>query len=304
MAIAVHEVILFPVFGETECLGYVTVANSKGSLFNRMKAEIESRNPLAARLYRMIRDEVRYQRLAPAITPEGFKFVGDETMQTGNFEPEEMSIIKRCLEDADVLVDIGANTGLYTCLARSMSKHAIAVEPHPENLRLLYRNLEENGWEDVEVWPIGLSESSRVLTLYGGNTGASVVKGWADIPETWKQRIAVHTLDQILDHRFADKRIVVKVDVEGAEYSVLQGALNTLKRLPKPAWLMEITLTLHHPEVNRQFLKTFDIFWQNGYEARTGDCVQQLVTRSDVERWAQHGVCDFGTHNWLFVSGI
>lgn len=282
-------------------MGYVTVANSKASTFSRLKAAIESHSPLAARLYRMIRDEIHYQRLAPAITPEGFKFIGDEAMQTGNFEPDEMRIIKHYLEDADILVDIGANTGLYSCLARSMNKQAIAIEPHPENLRLLYRNFEENGWEDVEVWPIGVAESSRVLTLYGGNTGASVVKGWADIPESWKQRISVHTLDQILGSRFPDKQIVIKVDVEGAEFGVLQGALNTLKRLPKPVWLMEITLTLHHPEVNRHFLQTFDAFWKNGYEARTGDGAHQLVKRPDVERWVQHGVCDFGTHNWLFV---
>ena len=185
-----------------------------------------------------------------------------------------------------------------------MEKHVVAIEPHSDNLRLLYRNLEANGWEDVEVWPIGVAESSRVITLYGGGTGASVIKGWADIHESWKQRIPVHTLDQILGSRFSDKRIVIKVDVEGAEYGVLQGALKTLTRLPKPVWLMEITLTLHHPEVNRRFLETFDFFWQNGYEARTGDGVQQLVTKSDVERWAQDGVCGFGTHNWLFVPSI
>lgn len=273
----------------------------RGGLFSRLKASIEKRAPLAARLYRMIRTEMQYKRMLAATTPYGFKFIGDEAMQNGRFEPEETRIIQHYLDAADILVDVGANTGLYSCLARHMGKHAVAIEPHPDNLRLLFRNLEENGWDDIEVWPIGVAERATTITLYGGSTGASVVKGWADIPETWKQRISVHPLDRILDFRFTDKRMVIKVDVEGAEYGVLLGALRTLDRSPKPVWLVEITLTLHHPEANRHFLKTFEMFWQHGYEARTGDSVRRLVERGDVERWVSSGVSDFGSHNWLFV---
>ena len=271
------------------------------SILKRLKVAVERRNPLAVRLYRAMRDEIYYERINPIRTPDGFKFSGDETMQTGRFEPDETKIIKRSLEDADIFVDIGANIGLYSCLARNMGKQVIAIEPHPQNLRLLYRNFEENGWNDVEVWPVGLAEKSVIITLYGGNTGASVVKGWADIPESWKQRISVHSLDQILGYRFTDKRIVIKADVEGAEHGVLLGANNTLQRKIKPVWLVEITLSLNHPEINQKFLPTFEIFWQNGYEARTGDLEQRLVTRPDVERWVKMGVCDVATYNWLFV---
>lgn len=275
--------------------------NSKGIVFSKLKAAVENCCPFAVRLYRIIRDEIRYQRLMPAVTPDGFKFIGDEAMQTGSFEPEEMTIIRRFLEDADILVDVGANAGLYSCLARSMNRHAIAIEPHPHNLRFLYRNLEENGWEDTEVWPIGVAESSKVITLYGGNTGASIVKGWADIPESWKQRISVHALDQILESRYVDKRMVIKVDVEGAEYGVLRGARNTLRRSNKPVWLVEISLDVSHPEINQNFLPTFELFWENGYEARTGDALNRLVRRSDVERWVANGTCERNTFNWLFV---
>ena len=271
------------------------------SILSRIKMLVERRIPIAAHLYRTVRDEIHCQRIKSVNTPDGFSFAGDEAMQIGSFEPEETQIIKQQLEDADILIDIGANTGLYTCLARSMEKHVIAIEPHPQNLRILYRNLEENGWKDVEVWPIGLAEESGIITLYGGNTGASVVKGWAEIPDSWKQRIPVHSLDLILGSRFTDKRIIIKMDVEGAEYNVLLGARNTLQRVIRPVWLVEITLTLNHPEMNRKFLPTFEMFWQNGYEVRTGDAVKKLVTRSDVERWVKNGECDIGTYNWLFV---
>lgn len=271
------------------------------SIFSRMKMLVELRIPIAAHLYRTVRDEIHCQRIKSVNTPDGFSFAGDEAMQLGSFEPEETQIIKQHLAEADMLVDIGANTGLYSCLARSMEKHVVAIEPHPQNLRILYRNLEENGWKDVEVWPIGLAEASGIITLYGGNTGASVVKGWAEIPESWKQRIPVHSLDLILGSRFANKRIIIKMDVEGAEYNVLLGAKNTLQRTIKPIWLVEITLTLNHPGMNQKFLPTFEMFWQNGYEVRTGDAEKRLVTRSEVERWVKNGACDIGTYNWLFV---
>lgn len=270
-------------------------------LLSQLKAGIERHAPLAARIYRIVRDEVHYDRLMPAITPHGFKFFGDKAMQAGSFEPEETEIIKNQLEQADLLVDIGANTGLYTCMARSMGKHVVAIEPHYQNLRVLYRNIRENNWNDIEVWPIGLAADSSVVTLYGSNTGASVVKGWAEIPPSWNQTISVNTLDQVLGDRFSGQRLVIKVDVEGAEFGVLQGAPNTLQRTPKPVWLVEVTLTLNHPGTNKDFLNTFDAFWKRGYEVRTGDREQRLVTRADVERWAKAGTCDFGTHNWLFI---
>jgi FkbM family methyltransferase len=271
-------------------------------VFRLLKSPIDKHLPFLAHLYRLFREEVGYRQMKPIIRPEGFRFVSPRSMQTGEFESTEIEIIKEKLGQADLLVDIGANVGLYTCIARSLGKHVIAIEPHAQNLRLLYRNLEENGWHDVEVWPIGVGDASGTVTMYGGGTGASIIRGWAGIPESWKQTIAVHTLDNLVGARFPDKRIVIKVDVEGGEYAVLQGALNTIKRTIKPTWLVEITLTLHHPDVNRRFMQSFDIFWSNGYEARTGDEARRLVTRSDVERWVNNGKCDFGTHNWLFAT--
>lgn len=272
------------------------------SVFRSLKSPIDRHFPFLAHLYRLFREEVAYRRMRPVIRSEGFRFVSPGSMQTGEFESTEIEIIKEKLEQADLLIDVGANVGLYTCIARSLGKHVIAIEPHPQNLRLLYRNLEENGWHDVEVWPVGVGGNPGAVTMYGGGTGASVIKGWAGIPESWKQTIAVHTLDHIVGARFLDKRIVIKVDVEGGEYAVLQGGINTIQRTIKPTWLVEITLTLHHPNVNHRFMQSFDVFWRNGYEARTGDETRRLVTRPDVERWVNNGKCDFGTHNWLFCS--
>jgi hypothetical protein len=114
--------------------------------------------------------------------------------------------------------------------------------------------------------------------------------------------IAVNTMDNVLAHRFAGKGMIIKIDVEGAEFEVLKGARQVLRRQPKPVWIVEIMLDIHRTEPNPNFQYTFDSFWENGYEARTADGGNRLVRREDVDRWLKIGRCDFGTHNWLFVA--
>lgn len=130
----------------------------------------------------------------------------------------------------------------------------------------------------MEVWPVGLGTHAGVGCLYGGGTGASLIRGWAGAYNVRRHFIALSTLDTILGDRFTGKRMVIKVDVEGSEFGVLKGAPKTLRMIPKPVWLVEITLTLNHPDINRHFLETFAIFWANGYEARTADREQRVVS--------------------------
>ena len=260
---------------------------------------IAMQKPVWAAIYCTYRDESKFQRLKFMTTPFGFDFTGNKTMQNGKFEPDETSLIQQYLMNSDVFVDIGANIGYYSCLARNMGKSVIAFEPIPSNLRLLYRNLEKNGWSDVEVIPMGLAELPSVTTIYGNEAGASLVNGWAG-GSCQHQQIAVNTLDNIIGARFCGKRMLIKIDVEGVEWRVLNGAEKLLTRTPRPIWLVEITLSIHHPGVNLHFAKTFEKFWNNGYEARTADKNERLVTPEDVGRWVSKGVIDFGGINWVF----
>lgn len=245
------------------------------------------------------------------MTPLGFKLIGSNlihhvAMQDGTFEPEETSLFAELFRTVDVFVDIGANIGYYTCLAKAAGKHVIAVEPLPKNLEYLYANILGNDWKDVEVFPIGLSNSSGLATLYGGSsTGASLIGNWAGASRLFHRIISLSTLDILLGVRLAGKKILIKIDVEGAEYPVLLGATNVMCLQPKPTWIVEICLNEYHPSgMNKDFQNTFNLFWEHGYEARTADKRNQLIQRADVDRWVKNGRCDSGTINYKFVSAV
>jgi FkbM family methyltransferase len=281
-------------------------------MLRELKPYVE-RFPRLASTYRTLRDAVATLRLRPLPTPLGFLFAGSEAMQLGVFEPEETALVRELLESRDVLIDVGANIGYYTCLARSLGKRVVAVEPMPVNLDCLYVNLEANAFTDVEVFPVGVSSRPGIVTMFGGGTGASFVERWSGASPLQRRSIPVSTLDILLGDRFAADRLLVKIDVEGAELEVLRGASGVLAAPKPPAWLVEICLSEHHPDgINPVFAETFRLFWDHGYVARAVGAADRAsgagadnsrpVTPEDVARWVSNKRRDFGHHSYLFTK--
>lgn len=249
-----------------------------------------------------------YKKTSRFNTPFGFSmttrnYIANRMMVNGIFETEELALIKESLSDTDVFVDIGANIGFYTCLARAFGKSAVAIEPQPHNLDCLYTNLSNNGWQDTEVFPLGLSNKPDLLVLYGASgPSASLVSGWAGYSNRFKRIIPVNTLDALLGDRFLGKKLFIKIDVEGAEYNVLRGALKTLCISPRPSWFIEICLNEFHPSgINPYYESTFDLFWQHNYEVRTANKEFTLVTPYDIKNWIAEKHCNTKNFNYLFI---
>lgn len=258
-----------------------------------LRRSVDTGLPGAARLYRRKRDEHRARRLRPAPTQYGFTLVGDDGMAAHRTATNEVEVISETVSQADVFLDVGANVGFFTCLIARGDKHVIAVEPHPLNLRCLYQNLLANRFA-AEVFPIALGAEAGVADLYGGGQGATLVKGFGGIVSTYSTPVAVNTLDNVIGGRFAGQRMVVKIDTEGHELAVLQGAAATLARTPRPAWIVEIVFA-HNPH----FRQIFNAFWSRGYEATSVEA-RRPVSPADVDRWLANGEQDFGIVNFLF----
>ncbi|WP_083694649.1 FkbM family methyltransferase [Chlorobium sp. KB01] len=260
------------------------------------------RFPFLAQIYRTLRDQL--DRHKPSIqTPWGFTLAGHEEMAKGCFEPEETEVVRALLREVDVLVNVGANIGYYCCHALAMGKKVIAVEPIARNLHYLLMNIRNNGWSKmVEVFPVAVGEQTDLLEMWGGGTGASLIKGWAGISENYVTQVPVHTLDRILGGALNGRKALIIVDVEGAEYMMLRGAEVTLQIVPAPIWMMEISATTHQPQgvsINPHLEDTFNAFFSKGYRATSVERDNREVTFLNVRDWSNRKVSQ-PTHNFIF----
>lgn len=259
--------------------------------------------PFATTFYRETRDG-RVLKRTPRRCPLGFLIAGTPMMEAGLFEPEETEFLQLAFRNVTTVVNVGANYGYYSLLARSMGKKVIAFEPHVLNFPVLLRNLDLNEWNDVEAFPLALAEKAGVRRIYGSGTGASLVPGWAGNAETRFRLVPVSTLDRILGDGLSQTPSIFVIDVEGAEYRVLLGATKQLHLNPAPVWFIEISITGLQPEgtvVNPYLLQTFQIFWDKGYLAYQLKNGYQLVTAITISEWINRPPADSGG-NFVFAQ--
>lgn len=259
------------------------------------------RFPWLANAYRDMRDRRQRKHLTVHTTPYGFSILGGSYLAADAQEDTEIGLLLSRLEDFDVLIDVGANSGVYTCLAGSRGKHVISIEPSQDNLSILIDNLRINNLADqVEVFPVAVADRVGTLPLYGRGQGASLIRGWGD--QQHRARVVpVNTIDNIVGNRFCGERLFLKMDVEGAELRALSGARNTLTKCSQA--LIEISLTRNHPRgENHAFAQTFQLFWDLGYKAYSIGSTLNLITPDSLQVWIKEGRADQNTENFWFAK--
>jgi FkbM family methyltransferase len=256
------------------------------------------------------RDRMPGARVRRGVTPHGFTLIArndaaSRAMIRGTFEPDEAEWIAHQLEQADVLIDAGAHVGYFSALARHRGRAVVVIEPQRRNLECLRATGRANQWDTgIDIHETALGSRQGVARLFGASdTRASLIPGFAGVSPRRSQMVPMTTLDALLTGRFAGARLLIKVDVEGHEYDVLRGAAETLARMPRPRWLVEVCLDGYHPgHVNPAFGETFDLFWRHGYEARTADAAARIVRPVDVDAWCRSGRCESGVINYTFTQ--
>ena len=138
------------------------------------------------------------------------------------------------LNPGSVFVDIGANVGYYSVLARrrvQSSGRVIAFEPNPAVLSVLRRNLELNDMRDVAVFDCALSDKRGSAILYSSPEASHGEASMCD--QGWNrassQPIRTERLDDVFP-RDVQRIDVLKIDVEGAEALAFRGGQETIRR--------------------------------------------------------------------------
>lgn len=153
-----------------------------------------------------------------------------------DYEPEIAKFLLR-LKDVDYLFfDCGANIGYWSVLATSEMlgrKRTIALEPSRETSAILRQNCNANG-QRFEICDKALSEhdGQRLFFISSGHHAARHIVETQGDRLTHIEPVISTTIDALARQlQLTDSdRIVVKLDVEGAEISALKGAHQVLKR--------------------------------------------------------------------------
>ena len=139
--------------------------------------------------------------------------------------------LRASTDSTPVFVDIGAHIGKYTVLAGRILKgrgHVVAIEPDPENFRLLRRNVDLNGLTNVDLLNVGCWSRDTVLLLHKGRGNLGQHSFIDDVgPDSVS--VPVRTLDSILADLELPTVDLLKMDVQRAEAEVLKGAAITLQ---------------------------------------------------------------------------
>lgn len=176
----------------------------------------------------------------------------------------------------DVVLDVGANVGLYSLFAAARGATAIAVEPYPANLESLRVNLERNGL-DATVIEGAFTDAAGEAELFvaaeeaGAGTHTFAPDQVSDVTVT----VPTYAGDALIADGELPTPTVVKLDVQGSEYLVLEGLRETLH----DDRLRTVYCELHPEQVERiggTATGVEELLTSRGFELET------LVDKADV----------------------
>lgn len=191
---------------------------------------------------------------------------------------------------SNVILDIGANSGIFSVLAKAYHPKAevYAFEPQPNIFRVLKKNNKINKF-NISCHPLALSNITGELPFY--NTGFSTFEGnnttHGSLNKEWRTEkqssinVKVDRLDNFLIKQQVAKVDLVKIDVETLEYEVLKGYGSLLNK-HRPILILEV----QNRDIGEKVASLFDIhsyvfYWVN--EGRGLHPVQSLGENTPQE---------------------
>lgn len=249
------------------------------------------------RWFRLLPERTVRTSWGPKIQVDPSNFV-ERRLAYGTFETEVIEFFKdELISETTVFADIGANIGFYSLLyAFEIGPESIvhAFEPLPSNVERFEQNLQENGFESITIHRIALSDATGTASLSVSENHP----GEATLGNEPKSTESDRTVD-VPQRRFddivtsIDDPQLIKIDVEGAEGRVIEGAYEYLTD-QQPGLLLEI-----HPRMLREFGDSskliLDSLAKAGYES-----VTHIATGSvfQIESFED---TDIGTHTNLYI---
>ncbi len=210
------------------------------------------------------------------IDPSKDQGVERSLFETGTYERGTLDFMTKYLKSGDTFVDIGANIGLMSLTAKKSvgsNGNVWSFEANPKTYAILEKNIELNEMLGIRAFECGLGAEKETLNLFDNwsiNRGAAstVVRG----ENASSTEISILPLDQIVAGQSISVDMI-KIDVEGMEIDVLNGAEKTiLENRP----LLIVEFSAERKEGGRSELYTklinfenYDLFKLSGSKERS-----------------------------------
>ncbi len=191
-----------------------------------------------------------------------------------DYEDDVARVIEHCLGPGDVFYDVGANVGVFAFMAATVVGEGGAVfafEPEPNNVVCFQRSLERAPVRNVELHDCALGGEDGTMTFdrRGGAFSGRLVDGEEEIGSGGTRDIPVRSIDSLLAGGMRPPNLI-KIDVEGGEGLVLEGAKQVLHKY-RPAVLCEM-----HPDNRDGVRRAFSALTDAGYICRS---IETLTNR-------------------------
>ena len=207
-----------------------------------------------------------------------------------DFEDETLAAMLPLVKASDVVIDIGANIGLYAMWCAKVARPGtkiFAFEPAPEALRRLRENMAANAIDDVTAFGCAIGERTAFVSFFepaahltNGSLDASFAGAFSD--DVRETRVLAIDGAALLELVRPGDRVLVKIDVEGCADRVLRGLRNFIEAR-RPAIAMEVL------QVDEAGVRSAAIPWQDYRCFRLeghGPVAEQTIEAS--ERWRDH----------------
>jgi FkbM family methyltransferase len=165
-------------------------------------------------------------------------------------EPETTAWLDRFAGKGAVLYDVGANIGAYSLVAAARGARVVAFEPAYQNFNQLNRNVTMNRFDDrVDAYACGLGAETKIAKFSfldlstGTSKGFTNEQGYYHLPHdkpAVEKLVMVFALDEFVERFKTPLPTMLKVDVDGGEAEVIDGARKTLASMALKTVLIEI----------------------------------------------------------------
>lgn len=198
----------------------------------------------------------------------------------------DIKVFRKHLRSRMTVLDLGANVGFYTFLARSIigeRGRVFAFEPYPRNSELIRASIRRNKYNNITLVEAAVSDKNGRASLYL-SPDASSENSLLDLNFQKVMTVDVITVDEYFEKEVGDTKVdFIKMDIEGSEYRAFMGMSKLLSCNESITLMLEFWPNGFRRD-NQDPYEFLETIVKSGFDIRFIDNVKQKIIKVGVEQ--------------------